>query len=213
VEPINPMSATFEGRQAIAEQMGIQGDALLDFITTGSMKKVTDGRMQQLELVERNKALLLDGKGLPPVDMQASMQSGQPVFTRPPEGEFVSILRSDPHHLAIPQYLAVVNSPESRGDVALVQPALDCVQESMRLWATLTPDECAAYGVPPLPSTMQMAGMPQAPAAPGPANQPTGAEAPKPTTPAGQPGQPGLPKPPPSPIEGGEEPESLSLGV
>lgn len=216
VEPINPMSATFEGRQAIAEQLGIQGDALLDFITTGSMKKVTETRTLQLELVERNKSLLLRGVGLAPVDQAASMQAGQPVFVEVPKGqEVVTILRSDPHHIAIPAYLSVVNSPESRTDNALVQPALDCVQESLRLWMTLTPDECQAFGIPPLPSILaaqQAAAMvPQAPPAPAPANDNT--EAPSTATPEGQPGQADLPEPPPTPIEGTDAPESLSLGA
>jgi hypothetical protein len=211
VEPINPMSATFEGRQAIAEQMGIQGDVLLDFITTGSLKKVTDTRIQQLELVERNKALLLKGKGLAPLDEAQSQMVGVPVYADPGDGtEYISILKSDPHHLAVPAYLAVVNSPESRRDTPLVQAALGVVQESMRLWASLTPDEAQGFGIPPLGSTLAMQ-LPQAPGAPAPANQPTGTEAPKPTTPQGQPGQAGLPSPPPSPIEGAESPDALSL--
>jgi hypothetical protein len=208
VEPINPMSATFEGRQAIAEQMGVTGDSLFDFMTTGSLKKVTEGRTLQLELVERNKTLLQQGKGLSPIDQQQSQMTGQPVRVTPPQGvEVVSILRSDPHHLAIPAYLSVVNSPESRSDASLTGPALECVQESLRLWATLTPDECQAYGVPPLPSSMQAAAQPpQAPTAPAPANDNT--EAP----PAPVEGTPtDLPKPPPSPIQGANTDDNLSL--
>lgn len=210
VEPINPMSSTFEGRQAIAEQMGVTGDQLFDFMTTGSLKKVTEGRTMQLELVEKNKSMLLRGVGMAPIDPQQTAMTGQPVHATPPEGsEYVSILRSDPHHLAIPAYLSVVNSPTSRADAKLVAPALDCVAESLRLWATLTPDECQAFGIPPLPSAVQAAAMPQAPSAPPPANEPTGAEAPH--TPQGQPGQADLPKPPPSPIEGENSPDALSL--
>lgn len=211
VEPINPMSATFEGRQAIAEQMGIQGDALLDFITTGSLKKVTEQRTIQLELVERNRSLLLRGIGLGPVDQEASAQAGQPVFVPVPKSqEVVSILRSDPHHLAIPAYVSVINSPESRTDDALVQASLDCVTESMRLWATLTPDECQAYGIPPLPSTLaaqQMQQMQPMPTAEVPQGE-------APSTPQGQPAeQIDLPSPPVAPIEGAESPESLALGA
>ena len=208
VEPINPMSATFEGRQAIAEQMGVTGDNLFDFMTTGSLKKVTEARTLQLELVERNKALLMRGIGMAPIDQEQTAMTGQPVHATPEKGaEYVSILRSDPHHLAIPAYLSVVNSPESRSDAELVAPALDCVAESQRLWATLTPDDCQAFGIPPLPSAMAAAATPQAPSAPPPAND--NAEAP--STPQGQPGQADLPKPPPSPIEGENSPDSLSL--
>lgn len=215
MESINPMSATFEGRQAIAEMLGIAGDALLDFITTGSLKKVTEARTLQLELVERNKSLLLQGIGLPPVDMAASQQAGQPVFTKPPptpEGEepkFVIILRTDPHHLAIPAYISVVNSPESRGDDALMNAALDCATESLRLWASLTPDECAAFGIPPLPSQM----MPAGPAAPPAPAQETNDDATPTPTPEGQPEAASeMPSPPPDPITG-EEQDAAQLGV
>lgn len=216
VEPINPMSATFEGRQAIAEQMGVQGDALLDFITTGSLKKVTETRTNQLELVEQNKALLLKGIGLAPVDMAASQQQGQPVFTQPPPGpdgeppQCVSILRSDPHHLAIPAYLSVVNSPQSRAEPTLITAALDCVTESLRLWMTLSPDECAAFGIPPLPSTAQVPMMPPG-AAPG-SGLASGVPQPPPK-PQGVPGEqpPGLPEPPRDPINGEAQKPNLAL--
>lgn len=208
MEPINPMSATFEGRMSMVEQLGIAGDAMLDFVTTGSLKKVTEQRTLQLELVEKNKALLLQGIGLPPVDMQASMAAGAPVFTTPPgEQEFVKILKTDPHHLAIPAYLSVINSPATRGDQKLTTAALDCVTESMRLWSSLTPDECAAYGIPPLPSHMQPAMPP-----PGAAQETTD------EAPAAPPGEPApasdLPAPPPNPITGAsEDGADLALGA
>lgn len=212
VEPINPMSATFEGRQAIAEQMGVQGDDLFDFLTTGSLKKVTQQRTMQLELVERNVALLLSGKGLAPLDMEQTQLTGTPVFTTPPDGEqVVSILRSDAHHIAIPKYLSVVNSPEARNDAALIGPALDCVAESLRLWKTLSVDDCQAFGIPPLPSMMAPP-MPQAPGAPPPANDNTEVNAP--STPQGQPGQAGMPQPPKDSITGAEgAPLDLAAGV
>jgi hypothetical protein len=204
VEPINAMSATFEGRQSLAEMMGVTGDALFDFITTGSLKKVTETRTLQLELVERNKALLLRGIGLAPVDMQASMQSGQPVFADDGQ-EHVSILKSDPHHLAIPAYLSVVNSPEARADAALTQAALDCVAESQRLWGALTLDDCAAYGIPPLPSKSM--GMPAPGALQGP---PTAGGAPPNDGPPSP--LPAPPEPPQDPLTG-ESQDNAELGL
>jgi hypothetical protein len=187
--------------------MGIQGDSLLDFITTGSMKKVTEQKTLNLELVERNKALLLRGVGLPPVDMNASMAQGAPVFAPQQGGEYVTILKSDPHHLAIPSYLSVVASPSSRNDQQLISAALDCVQESLRLWMSLNPDECQAFGIPPLPSTMQVPIM-----APGGAMQQQ-AQVQQPPTPQGvTPDQPpGMPHTPVNPISGAKETPSLAL--
>lgn len=217
MEPINPMSATFEGRTAIVEMLGITGDALLDFVTTGSLKKVTEQRTLQLELVEKNKALLLRGIGLAPVDMAQSMAAGQPVFVAPPPGpegkpaEYVTIAKTDPHHLAIPAYMSVVNSPETRADTKLATAALDCVNESMRLWTSLTPDECAAFGIPPLPSHMQPAMPPQ----PGPASETTDEQPGAVPTPEGQPeAASDFPAPPPDPITGeSQDSADLSLGA
>lgn len=215
VEPTNPMSATFEGRQSMAEQMGVQGDDLFDFLTTGSLKKVTQHRVMQLELIERNVALLQQGKGMAPLDQQQTQLTGRPVFMPPqpgPDGkpmEVVSILRSDAHHMAIPKYLAVVNSPESRSDIALMQPALDAVTESLRLWLTLSPDDCQAFGIPALPSIMAPP-MPAAPPAPPPAND---NQEPGVSTPKGQPGIAGQPKPPKNPITGAEDDAPLALGA
>jgi len=212
VEPVNPMSATFEGRQAIAEQMGIQGEALFDFVTTGSLKKVTEAKTLQLELVERNKALLLRGVGLPPVDMDASMAKGEPVFVQG-EGETLRVLRSDPHHLAIPAYLSVLGDPQSRTSDELVSAVLDVVSESLRLWASLTKDECVAFGLPPLPSTLESLppgtlGAPQggAPAAPG--GSPV-SERPKPEAKT----QTELPAPARKPPEPAESPDGRETAV
>ena len=212
VEPINPMSATFEGRQAIAEQMGLQGEMLLDFITTGSMKKVTEQKTLNLELVERNKALLLKGVGLPPVNVAASIQQGAPVFEPQPGQEYVTILKSDPHHLAILAYLSVVSSPSSRTDEMLMRAALDCVSESLRLWMQLNPDECQAFGIPPLPSTAQMPIQ-----APGGAmqqqQQQQQQQQARPPAPQGvTPDQPpGMPPTPRNPITGEQETQNLAL--
>ena len=213
-EPINPMSATFEGRQAIAQQMGVQGDALFDFMTTGNLKKVTETRTMQLELVERNKSMLMKGIGLPPVDMAASQMQGAPVFIDTPGQDFVRLLKSDPHHIAVPHYLSVVNSSEARGNPQLCTAALDVVQESLRLWSTLTPDEAAAFGIPPLPSTMQPPPMP-APGAPHPAPHGMAPHAPPPhpKTQDGKSDLPDkLPQPPKNPMTGAQERPNLDLG-
>lgn len=191
VEKTDPMSSSFEGRQAIAEMLGVQGDALLDFMQTGSLRKVTETRTMQLELVERNKALLMRGIGMPPVF--------QPVTD---EQEFVVVAKSDPHHLAIPAYLSVLNAPATRHDSALSNAVLDVVTESMRLWLTLTLDECTAFQIPPLPSITMRASMPP-PVAPAPAPAEDGAAPSGP--PEGQPDEnPPLPAPPPNPITGAE---------
>lgn len=212
VEPVDPLSQSFEHRQALAEmliQAGVlQPDDLLSFVETGTLKSATAHKKLARESVERNQALLFKGVGLPPVDMQASMQQGQPVFMDDGQ-EHVRILKTDPHNIAIPMYLAVVANPESRGDLKLIQPAIDAVMESFRLWSSLTPDECHAFGIPPLPSHLQ----PPMPMGPPPSEE----GAPPPDAggaPAGGPPEPAsdLPAPPEDPLTGDQPaPEATGL--
>lgn len=206
VEPINPMSASFEGRQSMLEmllKLGTirEGDAALTFLQTGSLEAVTQTQTAQRELVEANVALLQKGVGLPEVDMEASQLAGEPQFIEPPEGqEVLRIYKSDPHHLAIPAYLGVLASPASRGDAQLVEACQGAIQESLRLWQSLLPDEAAAFGIPPLPSQLAMAAPMGAPP-PDDAAPPEDAEMPD----TGAPEEPGLPSPPENPLDGQQE--------
>jgi hypothetical protein len=222
VEPINPASATFEGRQSILEMLMQMGairtpDALLTFLQTGSLESITSTQTAQRELVESNVALLQRGIGPPKVDMQAmgpllqeSLETGGPpplpVFVPPAEGEEVlTLLKSDPHHLAIPAYLGVLASPASRGDAALVQACTEAIQLSLQYWQSLTPDESACYGIPPLPSQLSAA-MP-----PPPGDMPPGDEPPPEMPSADQPEMPKPAEPPENPLTGEQDSETQGL--
>ena len=213
VEPVNPMSATFEGRQSLLElfmQMGAirEPDAALTFLQTGSLATITQTQTAQRELVEANVALLQRGIGPPLVDIEASMEAGSPQFIEPEDGqEVLRILKSDPHHLAVPAYVGVLASPSTRKDAALMQACTEAIQLSMEYWASLTPDEAMAFGVPPLPSQMAMA-MPGA-MPPAPSDAPT-SDAPS-LPDDGQPEEPQLPKPPDNPLTGEESTEGMAL--
>lgn len=203
VEPINPMSATFEGRQSILEMFPpnvVDVKSRLDFLQTGSIPKALESGRAQDEIIDRNMALLQRGIGLPKV---ASIgPKGEPVFSA--DGDFVRVLKSDPHHLAIPRYLSVCNTAASRTDARAVA-ALSAAMESQRLWTSCTPDECVAFGLPFLPShQMAMSAPPMgAPMPPG---------APESMPVAGDEGAVNLPSPPPSPLSGEtESPDSLEL--
>lgn len=210
VEPVDPLSQSFEHRQALAEMLitagVLQPDDLLSFVETGTLKSATAHKKLARESVERNQALLFKGVGLPPVDMEQSMATGAPVFVDDGQ-EHVRILKTDPHNIAIPMYLAVVANPESRGDLKLLQPAIDAVAESFRLWASLTPDECQAYGIPPLPSHLA----PPVPPPPGeegaPPDEGGGAPPGGPAEPASE-----LPAPPENPLTG-EQPAPEATGL
>lgn len=206
VEAVNPMSATFEGRQSLLEllmKLGVikEPDALLTFVQTGSLGSVTSTQTMQRELVEANVSLLQDGVGPPPVDPVASLDQGQPVFVPPPDGaKALIILKSDPHHLAIPAYLGVLASPTSRENPAIVKAATEAIQLSLQYWQMLTPDEAMCFGIPPLASQLMMAGMP--PGAPQP-----GGDGEPPSGPKAGDGieEAKLPAPPEDPLTGDHE--------
>jgi hypothetical protein len=204
VEPIDPASGTFEGRQAMMEYLAGTGvfqqrpDALLTYMQTGSLSAVTASMTSQRELVEANVALLQKGIGPPPVDMNASLQSGSPVFVEPPDGgEVLLLLKSDPHHLAIPAYAGVLASPSTRRDPKMTRACQEAIMLSLEFWAALTPDESAAFGIPPLPSQLAMA---------TPSMPPTHSATPdEPSNPAPQVEGVKLPAPPDNPLTGASE--------
>lgn len=205
-EPINPASRSFEARQAAAEFLAGKGllspEGFLAFQQTGNLEAELRPQTAWKELVERNKGLLQKGQGLPPVDMAASQMGGDIVFVE--DGQpHVRPLKSDPHHIAIPAYLSVANNPQVRSSSPLVVEAvLSVVEESLRLWAMLTPDECRAFGIPMLPTQeMQMAitATPQA------APMPTSDAESEPLTETGLPEDAGLPKPPVDPLTGDQQ--------
>lgn len=202
-EPINPASRSFEARQAAAEFLASKGllspEGFLAFQQTGNLEAELRPQTAWKELVERNKALLQKGQGLPQVDVMASQQSGEPVFVE--DGQpHVRPLKSDPHHIAIPVYLSVANNPQVRSSSpAVVEAVLSVVEESLRLWSMLTPDECRAFGIPMLPTQEMQLNAP--PMSPAPASD---AEAAPPTD-TGLPEDATLPEPPVDPLTGDQQ--------
>lgn len=199
VEPIDPLTTSREARQAFGELLVTRGllspDGFLSFMQTGNLEAETATKRAQKELVEANVALLQRGIGPGPVDIQASMASGSPVFVDDGQ-EHLRLLKSDPHHLAVPAYLGVLASPTSRDDAKVFRAASEAIQLSLELWATLTPDEAMAFGVPPLPSQLAMVAPPGAPPL----------EGASPETPGGD--EPDMPAPPENPLTGEKAPAS-----
>lgn len=236
VELVNPLTQSFEGRQAEAEFMAkmnwLSRDAYLALKATGTFKEPLEADQARLELLAQHKQLMRDGKGLPPIDQNATMQALQvwnearlaeanggppagpapgPVFTAG-DDQCVRLTRLDPHWATIPEYFSVLLSPAARENPAVVKAVTGVIQESARLWASLTPDELAYMHGPALPSQIA-ASTPGAPMG-GPAgDQPApGAKPGAPSPTGGPPKEPKLPKPPPNPINGEQAgPESQNL--
>ena len=208
VEPVNPASTSFEGRQAILDMMApgeVDVMGRIDFLQTGSLPKALQSNTARSDVVDRNVELLERGIGLPPI--AGANPDGSPMFQA--GGEFVRLYKSDPHHLALPRYIAVANSAASRTDKRAAA-AISAAMETFRLWTSMTPDECIAYGIPMLPShQMAMAPPPPSPGGPPPPGAPSGG--PAPVEPPGDEGVP-LPAPPPSPVTGeGQSSDALDL--
>ena len=151
-----------------------------------------------MELVAEHKTMLRQGIGLPPVDMEQSQQVGAPVFID--DGKpHVRPLKTDPHWLAFNEYRSVLDSPAARENPAVVQAVTDVLQETLRLWGALSPDELAALGGQPLPSQMAAMAPPMPGGPPPPGGPGEGASSPD-ASPDVQ-----LPTPPEDPLTGAKQ--------
>ena len=219
-EQINPMLRGYEARQSLAEKMAEHGWAnrseFLSVYTTGDTKQMLEGEKNQLELIAAHKNMLRDGVGLPNVDPHASAQAGEPVFVD--DGKpHIRLLKTDMHWVAYGEYRSVLDSPEARNNPEVVAAVSGVLQETIRLWRALTPDELAACGGKPLPTQMMAMqggppmGPPDAGGPPGPGGPTKPGDDKGPGLVPKGPSSPPLPKPPQDPITG-EKPGKSSLG-
>lgn len=226
VEPVNPMMKTFAGRVAMIDALGpdLSRDSKISLYLTGSLEEKLDGPKAHEGRLAREKEMLREGKGMPPVDMEktnqamqqyalnsqaAAMQGGPPPPEPGPvfaavEGEFIRPLESDPHWLDIPEYLSVLASPEARANGKVVTACLDLVTEKLRLWRNMSPDLIALLGGMPAPSTMAAMGMPPPGAPPPDAKKPPPKAGGMPTDGTTKPVS--MPKPPENPLDGSQAP-------
>lgn len=220
-EAVNPMMQSYEGRLSMAENLMSKGEmstrGFLTMVQTGTYKEPLEAPEAQLIMIQKHKELLREGIGLPPLDeakmaqQQQAMQqalatasqlgempppmSMQPIFKD--DGKpHVILLRNDPHWNAYPEYLSVLSSPEARRNPQVVTAVLDVLTETLRLWASLTPDEIAAVGGRPLPSSMMPPMPPQASemGPPGDEGQPQAGNEPRLPKPPKDEGQPVSPE-------------------
>lgn len=213
-EPVNPVMATYAGRESVASQLAERGwvtkDEYFTLMTTGKMESTFDAHKAWLGRIAAEKEMLAQGIGLPPVDMMQSQMAGYPVFVE--DGKpHIRPIKDDKHWLDIPEYLSVIANPESRNNAAVVTAVLDVVEEKLRLWRLMDPDILLLLGGPQAPSVTAQQMMMGLPPGSMPGSMPPGASdgpPPGPTDPqAGLPPQAvnpdvKLPKPPANPLTG-----------
>ena len=179
LEPVNPLMQSYEGRMSLGEQLFAKGaislEGYMSLLLTGTAKEPLEGHSSRLALLAKHKELLRQGVGLPPLD-EAAMQAQQaqaqqmlqlaeaqgvpppPVDIQPvfkDDGKpHVIVLKTDPHWLTYQEYHSVLDSPEARRNPEVARAVLDVCDLSLKYWAQMTPDELAALGGQPLPSSM-----------------------------------------------------------
>ena len=161
VEAINPALRTMAGRKAIADELLQRGmlqtpQQYILLLTTGKLEPLYEGEEANLLRIRRNKELLQDGMGLPPV---AIGPDGVPMVD-PVTGlaqfaddgkQHVRPLKTDTHWLDIPEYLAVLAMPDARERPEVVQAVTDVVEYQLALWRSMDPALIAVLKGSPAP--------------------------------------------------------------
>lgn len=146
IEPINPAMKTLAGKVSFAQPL-LQGGMItpqqyLQLTSTGRLDPITDFSANNQARIERNKELLMDGVGLPPFklgpDGNPQLNKGLPEFADV-RGIFVRPLITDTFWADIPEYLAILATPEVRENNDVTQKVLQVVQYSMALWQQQPP--------------------------------------------------------------------------
>jgi hypothetical protein len=180
VEAINPALRTMAGKKAIADELLQRGmlqtpQQYILLLTTGKLEPLFEGEEANLLRIRRNKELLQEGIGLPPVAVgpdgrpMVDLNTGLAEFAD--DGQpHVRPLKSDTHWLDIPEYLAVLAMPDARERPQVVQAVTEVVEYQLALWRSMDPALIAVLKGQPAPMPAMPA--PQPPL-PGTENAPT----------------------------------------
>ena len=220
VESISPMMSTQAGREEAAKELLDHGliqnaQQYLTLRATGRMEPMYEADETNMMRLRKEKELLQQGVGLPPVDMARSLATGAPIFVAGEAGDkFLRPLISDTHWLDIPEYLAVLAMPDARDNQKVSKAVLEVVQEKLRLWKACDPLLQRLRGCPE--NLIQgLVQMPQDDQAKSDSTPPTGTPSNEKQTLPSSPGLPsGSPKipaarPPENPITGEQSPSPI----
>ncbi len=224
VESINPLTQTYAGKMDAAKELLDHGmiESPAQYLLlreTGRLEPMLESTEANLMSIRKEKEMLTEGIGLPPIDVRQSFQKGGPVFSDD-GGQHIRPLIYDKHYLYIPEDLGVLAMPQARDNAKLVSAVTGVVEERVRLMKLVSPVMLALLKYPPeIVQAIMQERMPMLP--PG---GPDGTQPPKPgesssTPPPKQPETPGLPagapritaaKPPKDPITGVQQPSPIA---
>jgi len=180
VEAINPALRTMAGKKAIADELLQRGmlqtpQQYILLLTTGKLEPLFEGEEANLLRIRRNKELLQEGIGLPPVAMgpdgrpMVDLATGLAEFADDGQ-QHVRPLKSDTHWLDVPEYLSVLAMPDARERPEVVKAVTEVVEYQLALWRSMDPALIAVLKGQPAP----MPAMPAPPPpVPGTENAPT----------------------------------------
>lgn len=202
VEPVSASSKTIAGKLATADLLLERGlintpDEYLTVRATGRLEKLTEFKDRNLLRLQHEKELLMQGVGLPPVDVAATEAAmaadptALPLFGDDGQPHLLPTVVDTPW-LDIAEYAAVLASPEARTKVEVVEAVTGAIQYKVRQWQTMPLEVIVALGGQPPPPAMAAGGAPPpAPDLPAPEDEM------RPIEPPG---------PPPNPLTGEQAP-------
>lgn len=213
VEPVNPVLKTLAGKVSFAQPLLESGaiglQEYLQLVSTGRMEPILRFAADNQARIQREKELLMQGVGLPPVQMgpmgPVLDASGLPIFADDGAPHLRPLI-SDTHWVDIPEYLSVLAMPEVRDNPSVVKAVTEAVDYKLRLWRQMDPGLIVLLkGIPPPPPQMPMGGPMAPPGAP-----PSGPPSMPPPDAATPPGAPPvrMPQPPKNPLTGEQDMQS-----
>lgn len=210
--PLSPAMRTQAGREAYADKLlganHINARQYITLVTTGRADAMWETEAATLDSIQREKEILREGRGLPPVQMltgpdgQPSLgpdgkplplvdENGEPKLgAGDPGKDYIRPLAYDPHWLYIPEDRSVIAMPDSRTNPAVVTAVLDVIGYRNKLMMQMPSSIAMLLEAPSwLVDQLKMQEMPPM-MPPGPGGPPPGR------------GGPGSPPPPPPPNGG-----------
>jgi hypothetical protein len=152
IEVGNPLARTISGRVQMAEHLLMNGmvktpDEYIQVVSTGKLEPMIEATQKEMLAIKSENERLSDGAN------QQPMPGAQPMPS-------VIAMVTDNHPAHMREHAAVIASPDSRDNPAVVASVTAHIQEHAELWRTMDPAIGAALQIPPPP-------MPMAPPMPG----------------------------------------------